>query len=231
VLFEASKMNAGTNYLFSKNSFPFHCPIAKHETKHLSLSRVGVGETAHVVLDLAVATEELDVGTILLELALLAELDVVLAANGGETPVLGDDDLLATRELVHGAAEGLDGGGAVGVTGADGQDDLADVDTGDLTLGLSEGTTHTGLETIGSGARQHLVDTDDVEGVDADTEVETFLTGDLHEVPILSMSTSFPPFLARLLHLGSGSMTYLLAQIRAASRASEESCSYSLETR
>jgi hypothetical protein len=138
-----------------------------------------------------VTTEELDVGTILLELALLAELDVVLAADGSETPVLGDDDLLATRELVHGAAESLDGGGAVGVTGADGQDDLADVDTGDLTLGLSESTTHTGLETIGTSARQHLVDTDDVEGVDADTEVETFLTGDLHEVLVGTDTSGF----------------------------------------
>ena len=129
------------------------------------------------------ATEELNVGTVLLELALLAELDVLLATDGGETPVLGDDDLLATRELVHGTAESLDSGGTVGVTGADGQDDLADVHTGNGTLGLTEGTTHTGLKTIGTSARQHLVDTDDVEGVHTDTHVETFLTGDLHEVP------------------------------------------------
>jgi hypothetical protein len=72
----------------------------------------------------------------------------------------------------------------VGVTGADGQNDLANVHTGDETLGLTEGTTHTGLQTIGTSARQHLVDTDDVEGVDADAQVETFLTGDLHEVPV-----------------------------------------------
>jgi hypothetical protein len=60
------------------------------------------------------------------------------------------------------------------------------------------------LETIGSGTRQHLVDTDDVEGVDADAHMETFLTGDLHEVPILPMLTSFPFFLARFLCLGPG---------------------------
>lgn len=129
------------------------------------------------------ATEELDVGTVLLELALLAELDVVLAADGSETPVLGDDDLLATRELVHGAAESLDGGGTLNITGTDREKGLADVDTGDQAIGLSESTTHTGLKTIGTSARQHLVDTDDVVGVDTDTEVETFLTGGLHEVP------------------------------------------------
>ena len=130
------------------------------------------------------ATQELDVGTVLLELALLAELEVLLAADGSETPVLGDNDLLATGELVLGTAEGLESGSTVGVTGADGQNDLANVHTGDETLGLTEGTTHTGLETIGSGTRQHLVDTDDVEGVHTDTKVETFLTGDLDEVPL-----------------------------------------------
>jgi hypothetical protein len=72
----------------------------------------------------------------------------------------------------------------VGVTGADGQENLADVHTGNETLGLTESTTHTSLQTIGTSARQHLVDTDDVEGVDTDTQVETFLTGDLHEVPV-----------------------------------------------
>ena len=69
------------------------------------------------------------------------------------------------------------------VLAADGHEDLANVDTGDLAVRLAEGTTHTGLETIGTSARQHLVDTDDVVGVGTNTEVETFLTRDLDEVP------------------------------------------------
>lgn len=170
-----------------------HYHTTRKTISHLSLSGlldvlVGLREAAHVLLDAAVVAVELDVGTVDLDASLLAELDVLLAAERGEAPVLGDDDLLATGELVHGAAQGLDGVGAVGVTGADGQQDLADVHTGDTAVGLTEGTTHTGLETIGSGARQHLVDTDDVEGVGADTEVETFLTGRLDEVPIRRVS-------------------------------------------
>lgn len=167
-------------------------------------------------------TQELDIGTIDLDTTLLAETDVLLATQGSETPVLGDDDLLATGELVHGAAEGLDGEVTVGVTGADREQDLANVHAGNGAVGLTEGTTHTGLETIGSGTGQHLVDTDDVEGVGADTEMETFLSSGLHEVPshiISGHSNLFP-----------NQETYLLAQIRAASRASEDSCSYSLET-
>jgi hypothetical protein len=61
-------------------------------------------------------------------------------------------------------------------------EDLADVDTSNGTIGLAVGTTHTGLQPIGAGARQHLVDADDVVGVGADTEVETFLSSNLDEV-------------------------------------------------
>ena len=75
------------------------------------------------------------------------------------------------------------GGSLTGVTGADAEENLADVDTGNGAVGLAEGTTHTGLQPIGAGARQHLVDTDDVEGVGADAEVEALLTGVLHKVP------------------------------------------------
>ena len=69
-----------------------------------------------------------------------------------------------------------------GVASTARQDDLADVDTSDKAVGLAERTTHTGLKSIGTGTRQHLVDTDDVVGVDTDTEMETFLSGNLDEV-------------------------------------------------
>lgn len=69
-----------------------------------------------------------------------------------------------------------------GVTGAAAHEDLANVDTGDSAVGLAPGTTHTGLQSIGTGAGQHLVDADDVEGVSADAEVEAVLAGGLDEV-------------------------------------------------
>lgn len=68
------------------------------------------------------------------------------------------------------------------VTSAHTQDDLTNVDTGDSAVGLAPGTTHTGLQSIGTGARQHLVDTDDVVRVGADTHVESLLSGVLDEV-------------------------------------------------
>lgn len=146
-----------------------------------------VGESLGVGTDVlgkvSVGPQELDVGTVGLDLAVGALLDVLLAAQGGETPVLGDDDLLATREpvdsvsvvdrgwcragsvLVLASPQSLESGGAVRVTCANGQEDLADVDTGHGAVRLTPGTTHTSLQSIGTSARQHLVDADDVEGV------------------------------------------------------------------
>lgn len=69
-----------------------------------------------------------------------------------------------------------------GITSADAHENLANVDTGDKAVGLAPGTTHAGLQSIGTSARQHLVDADDVVGVGTDTEVETFLAGNLDEV-------------------------------------------------
>ena len=73
--------------------------ISSLATKHLSLLLESLGEAADVVRKLALVAEELDVGTVDPDLTLLALLDVLVALEGSETPVLGDDDLLATREL------------------------------------------------------------------------------------------------------------------------------------
>jgi hypothetical protein len=129
-----------------------------------------------------VVAEELDVGTVDLDTAGSLAVQVLITTKRGEAPVLGDDDLLATGELVLGAAESLESQATVGVTSADAHDDLTDVDTGNGTVGLAPGTTHTSLQSIGTSARQHLVDTDDVEGVGADAQVETLLAGVLDEV-------------------------------------------------
>jgi len=74
-----------------------------------------------------------------------------------------------------------------GITSSDTQDDLTNVDSGDGSVGLSPSTTHSSLKPIGTGARQHLVDTDDVVWVSADTKMETFLSGNLYQVPVKSV--------------------------------------------
>ena len=53
---------------------------------------------------------------------------VVGSVERGETPLLGDDDLLPSRELVSGTSESLHDDGPVDVFASDGHDDLT---TGD----------------------------------------------------------------------------------------------------
>ena len=88
-----------------------------------------------------------------------------------------------------------------GVTSSQAHEDLADVDTGDSAVGLAPGTTHTRLQSIGTGARQHLVDTDDMVGVGGDTEVETVLSGVLDHVLVGANTGGFEGFGTQLLVL------------------------------
>jgi len=101
---------------------------------------------------MAVLGNELDVGTVLNELALVSHVDVVLLLVLGETPSLGDDDFLSAGEFVLGSSQGLDGVLNVRLLGSHGDQDLADPNSGSLTLGLAEGTSHSGLESICTSA-------------------------------------------------------------------------------
>jgi hypothetical protein len=103
--------------------------------------------------------------------------------------------------LVLGSPQSLEGGGAIAVPRPDGENDLANVDTRNGTVGLSKGTTHTRLQSIGTSARQHLVDTDDVVRVGTDTEMETFLSGDLDEVLVGANTGGFESLRGQLLVL------------------------------
>jgi hypothetical protein len=109
----------------------------------------------------------------------LAEL---LDGELGETPVLGSVDLLSSWELHLGSSESLVSVVVVGLFGSDGEDWVTDVDSADETVWLTVGTSHTGLEPIGTSTRQHLVDSSDVVRVWSDSQVEGVLTAHLGHV-------------------------------------------------
>ena len=81
--------------------------------KSLSLLLKSIGEATHVVGKITLVAQELNIGAINLDTALLALSNVLLATEGSEAPVLGDDDLLAARELVLRATQSLESGSAV----------------------------------------------------------------------------------------------------------------------
>jgi len=145
-----------------------------------------------------VVGQELDIGTIGLNLSGSSSGSVFFSPQWSETPVLGNNDLLSAGELVLRSSESFDGGGAVGITSSDGQDDLANVDTGDSAVGLSPGTTHTSLQSIGTSTGQHLIDTDNVEWVASDTHVETVFSGNLNQVLVGTDTGGFESLGAQL---------------------------------
>lgn len=164
----------------------------------MNLSLESIWETSDVILQATVVGQELNVGTVSLDLTSSPGVGVLLSPQRCETPVLGDNDLLSAGELVLGSSESFDGGSTVRVTGSDGQDDLANVDTSDGTVGLSPGTTHTSLQSIGTGTGQHLIDTDDVEWVASDTHVETVLSSNLDEILVGANTGGFKSLGAQL---------------------------------
>jgi len=82
----------------------------------------------------------------------------------------------------------------VRVLATNGQEDLANVDTSDGSVRFAPGTSHTGLQSISTSTRQHLVDTDDVEGVDSDSQMESILSGGLGDVLVCADTSSFKSF-------------------------------------
>jgi len=79
----------------------------------LGLGLESLREAPHVVLERALVPQELHVSAVDPDVTGLALLNVLLATERGEAPVLGDDDFLTARELVLAAAESLDGVGTV----------------------------------------------------------------------------------------------------------------------
>jgi len=67
------------------------------------------------------------------------------------------------------------------------------------SLGFAEGTSHSSLEPISSGTRQHFVDADHMEGVNTHPDVECILTAVLHQVFVGANATGFEGFGRQLL--------------------------------
>ncbi len=69
---------------------------------------------------------------------------------------------------------------------------MTDVHASDEAVWLAKSTTHARLQSIGTSARQHLVDADDMVWMSADSEMETFFSGDFDEIPVVIHVRCFP---------------------------------------
>ena len=77
---------------------------------------------------------------------------------------------------------------------SDGIQRLSDFDSGTLLHGFTEGSSHTGLKSIGSGTGQHFVDSDNVPRVNTASHVEGVLSCLILHVLVASNSGSFKSF-------------------------------------
>jgi len=152
-------------------------------------------------LELAVAVLELHSDSVVQNPASFPALHEVFLEDLGETPHTRGIDLLATSDLVLGTTQSLEGMLANSLAATDGAENLSDVHASNSAISLTEGTTHTGLKTISTGAGKHLVDTQDVERVHTDADVESILTGGLCHVLVASNAASLEGLGGDLLEL------------------------------
>ena len=119
----------------------------------------------------------------------------------GKSPLLGDVDVLAARELELCPAEGFNHMVLVLQLGVDGHYDLANVDPGHCTLGLSKGTSHTCLKPVSPSTGQHLVDADDMEWMESHSDVKAVFATAFHHVLVGTNTGSLQGFRGELLIL------------------------------
>lgn len=140
--------------------------------------------------DGTVGANNLGVHTLVLQPTLRLERLVLLLSELCETPLVIDHDLLATGELVLAASQSFAHLFLMLRLGADSVNNLSNFHTSNFTKRLAECMTHTSLEPISSCAGKHLVDAQNVERVDANTEVESVFSSSLGDVLVHDNASS-----------------------------------------
>merc|ERR1719320_749961 len=164
------------------------------ESSQLSLGLAPYGEGA-------MGRHVLHVHTVQLQPAVFPHLIILISIPLGESPLLADEDLLASRELELGAPESLDAFSLELVVRSDRDEDLTDPDPGSSSMSLAKSSSHSSLEPISSCARQHFVDPEHMEGVHADPDVELVLAAVLHKVLVAADTGSLQGLAGQLLQL------------------------------
>jgi len=136
----------------------------------------------------------LDVDTVRVDLLVSQQLFEVVVVNLGESPLSGDNDELSTWELVLGSSQSFLSSLQVTRLSSDGHQNLTNLDTSTGSLWLTESTSHTSLKSISTSARQHLVDTQDVERMSSDSQMESVLTSIVDHVLVACNTSSFKSF-------------------------------------
>ena len=139
-------------------------------------------------LEWTVVGNGFDTNTVTNDLTFLLESVEIGLNMWGESELSGDENLLSSWELHLCSSEGLTSVGGVLWGNSDGHENLTNGDSCGLAKSLTEGTSHTLLESICSSAGKHLVDTNNVPWMSSDSHVEVFSTDGGHHVLVASNS-------------------------------------------
>jgi len=143
----------------------------------------------------------LNIHTIQLQPTVSSHLGIFVSFELGEAELLADKDLLASRELELGASESLNTLGLELVVGSDRDKNLTNPNSGSSSVSLAKSSSHSSLKPISSGARQHFVDPEHVEGVDTHPDVELVLAAVLHEILVAADTSGLQGLAGQLLQL------------------------------
>jgi hypothetical protein len=166
----------------------------------------------------AVVVDNLAVGAVRNDLALGAQLLVLLFVELRESPVLRNNDLLSAGELVAASIECFDGVSLAGVLGSDRNENLTDINACNRAARFPKRSSHTSLEPrykrvvrilkhfcaddllpISSGTRKHFVDSEHVVWVHSHPHVETIFAGEFGQVLVGADTSGFQSFGRKLL--------------------------------
>ena len=139
-------------------------------------------------------TDHLNVNSVRNNLTLLLKFIVFVLEVLGKAELLADYDGLSTRVLALGSSKSFLSVLNIVVSSSNRHEDGTNVNSSSFADGLTEGASHTSLESIGSSAGKHLVDSENVPRVNSHSHVESVLTSFVCHVLVSSNTSGFHSF-------------------------------------
>ena len=139
----------------------------------------------------SVVADDLYANSVVHDLPLLLKFVIVTLEMLGESKPLADSNSLSSRELHLCSSQGFLSSIHMLSLDSDGHEDGTNLHSSAFSNGLSEGMSHTSLESISSSTGKHLIDSEDVPRVNSHFHMESFLACVVGHVLVCSNSGSF----------------------------------------
>ena len=167
-------------------------------TKNLGQVLKVFWEFSVVVFQRTFSRQKFDESTVIFDFTGISLFNVFFSVQVGETPFFRQNDFLLTWELVSGSSQSFNNNVFVGVFGSTRENNLTNVNSGSQTVRFTPSTSHTLLQSIGTGTRQHFVDSQNMEWMDSDSQMESISPNGFGDVFVSTNTSSFQSFRRQL---------------------------------